>query len=361
MPSCLGIYVDGNIIKYAKVSKDNNIVKIEASGIKFHDNIEETINNIVNETFSYKTPVSINLSDEQYSYAELFSLLNKSDLEKAVQSEFEYFCNENAKNKNTLQYKKIFIESPEDRDKIKVLYTYVDRASLASRTQTFDGFKLTNITPLPICISNLEDFTGKKNSMIINIERLTSISTVVNGEVFRVDMISKGMRDILDEITLKENSYEKSYEICKNTTIYTKAGRGLQVEENDYLESIMPTLYTIIKEIKEVMAKNGISIENIYITGMGAVINNIDLYFQENFENQKCEVLTPYFAEKTNIKINIKDYIEVNSATSLALQGLGQGPKEVNFVNRKGLDKLGDILTADVGSKKGEPKKERSI
>ena len=361
MPSCLGIYIDGNIIKYAKVSKDNNIVKIEASGIKFHDNTEETINNIVNETFSYKTPISINLSDEQYTYADLFSLLNKNDLEKAVQSEFEYFCNENGKNKNTLQYKKISIENPEDRDKLRVLYAYVDRASLASKTQTLDGFKLTNITPLPLCINNLGEFVGKKNGIIVNIERLTTISTIVNGEVVKVDTASKGMRDILDEITLKENSYEKSYEICKNSTIYTKAGRGLQVEENDYLESIMPTLYTIIKETKEIMAKNGIPIENIYITGLGAVVNNIDLYFQENFENQKCEILTPYFAEKTNIKINIKDYIEVNSATALALQGLGQGVKEVNFINRKGFDKIGDMLTSDVGSKKGEAKNKRRI
>ena len=356
MPSCLGIYIDNNIIKYAKVTKDNNMVKIEASGVKFHDNPEETIKSIVNETFSYKTPVSINVSDEQYFYADLFSLLNKSDLEKAVQSEFEYYCNENAKNKNALQYKRLFIDNPEDTDKLKVLYAYIDRASLASKMQAVDGLKLSSAVPLPLCTGNLIKLTNQKNSMIVNIERTTHISTIVNGQIFKVDTISKGMKDVLDEITAQENSYEKSYEICKNSTIYTKAGKSLQTEENDYLESIMPTLYTIIRDIKDVMAKNGVAIENIYITGLGAVINNIDLYFQENFENQKCEILTPYFAEKTNIKVNIKDYIEVNSATALALYGLGEGPRDMSFVAKKGLDKLGDKLGGSGKENKGGAK-----
>lgn len=359
MPSCLGIYIDGNIIKYAKVSKDNNAVKIEASGVKFHDNTEETIEKIVNETFSYKTPISVNLMDEQYTYAELFSLLNKKDLEKAVQSEFEYFCNENGKNKNALQYKRVLIENPENKDKIKVLYSYVEAANLASKTQVLNEFKLDCMVPISLAIKNLVDFTGAKNSIIVNIERNTTVSTIVNGEVYNIDVLSKGMKEVLEAITMKENSYEKAYEICKNTTIYTKEGRTLQTEENDYLEEIMPTLYSIIREIKEVMAKNLIPIENIYITGLGAVINNIDLYFQENFENQKCEIITPYFTEKTNIKVNIKDYIEVNSATALALQSLGQGTKDISFVDKKGID-FGSLFSGSSEKKASSPKVKES-
>ena len=55
-------------------------------------------------------------------------------------------------------------------------------------------------------------------------------------------------------------------------------------------------------------------------------VNNIDLYFQEFFQIEKCEVLKPYFVTE-NIKINVKDYIEVNSAIAVAMQGLGYGIK----------------------------------
>ena len=64
--------------------------------------------------------------------------------------------------------------------------------------------------------------------------------------------------------------------------------------------------------------KNEIEISNIYVTGLATAISNIDLYFQEYFSNIKCEILKPYFIPE-NVKINIKDYIEVNSAIALAM------------------------------------------
>ena len=69
MASCLGIYVQNNLIKYAKVSKERNNIKIEAYGIKFfEDEIEKVIEQIVKETFSYKIPISVNIDKENYSY-----------------------------------------------------------------------------------------------------------------------------------------------------------------------------------------------------------------------------------------------------------------------------------------------------
>ena len=59
MSSCLGIYIEDNIIKYAKVSEERDIVKLETYGIKFYEQLEETIEQIVNETLSYKIPISI--------------------------------------------------------------------------------------------------------------------------------------------------------------------------------------------------------------------------------------------------------------------------------------------------------------
>ena len=60
MSTCLGLYIEENIIKYAKVTKERDQVKIDAFGVKFYENLDQVIKQIVEETFSYKTPISIN-------------------------------------------------------------------------------------------------------------------------------------------------------------------------------------------------------------------------------------------------------------------------------------------------------------
>ena len=62
MSTCLGLYVENNVIKYAKVSKDNDNIKIDSFGIKFYDKLNDAIKQVIEETYSYKTPISINLS-----------------------------------------------------------------------------------------------------------------------------------------------------------------------------------------------------------------------------------------------------------------------------------------------------------
>lgn len=113
----------------------------------------------------------------------------------------------------------------------------------------------------------------------------------------------------------------------------------------------MPTLYDIVGQIRKVINESMDKIEKVYITGTGALINNIDLYFEEYLENVRCEILKPNFI-KISPEINIKDYVEVNSAISLALSGLGQGISGMNFKKVSLLDKLPDFLTMEIGTKK---------
>ena len=359
MSSCLGLYIENNIIKYAKVTKDHDNIKIDSFGIKFYDNVEETIKQIVGETYSYKTPISVNLSDEKYTYANLFSLLNKNDLQKAVKTEFDYFCNENNKNRNALEYRYLLSPNLDDKDKITTLYAYSDKSNIVRKLQILDGYKVTNISPLPMIIQNLSNDNEKTSAAIINIEKNTSVTFIVNGQIQRVEAIEIGMRDVFENIIQKENSYSKAYEICKNTTIYTMQGRNLQVEENEYMEDIMPVLYNIVERTKDIIRSSGLNIEDIYISGLATSINNIDLYFQENFPDKKCEILVPYFVQKTNIKLNIKDYIEVNSAIALALQGLGIGNKAINFKNKSLSEQISQALNIEFGKNPKEPKEKK--
>ena len=148
----------------------------------------------------------------------------------------------------------------------------------------------------------------------------------------------------------------KSYEICKNTTIYTSEGKELQETEMTYLEDIMPTLYTIVGNVRKIINESPQKITKVYLTGTATLINNLDLYFQEYLSEVSCEILKPYFINATK-DISIQDYIEVNSALSLALSGLGQGIQGINFKKQTFEDKIPDWLKIEVNPGKEKQSK----
>lgn len=359
MSSCLGLYIQSNLIKYAKVTKDRENLKVESFGVKFYDNINEAISQIVSETFSYKTPISINLSNESYNYFYLFSLLNKNDIKKSIDTEFDSFCFEKGYNRNALETRYALVPDVQDKQKIKIIHISSNKIEINQKMQELEGNTVNSISPLPISIANIADIKEKENAIIINIEDKTTVTTIIDQKIYNVDKIEEGTESILNSISQKENSYSKAYEICKNTTIYTMEGRDLIQEENLYLEDIMPTLYSIVQSVRNIVDNSIEKISNIYITGTGAIINNIDLYFQEYFSECKCEILKPYFIPET-VKINMKDYIEINSAIALGMQGLGYGIKTLNFKKPTLSDKLPDWMKIEIGTKK-ESKKSKKI
>jgi len=106
-----------------------------------------------------------------------------------------------------------------------------------------------------------------------------------------------------------------------------------QLVENVYLKDIMPTLFKIVSTVKQKFEAQLLTVRKIYITGTAALINNIDLYFQEYMPSYKCEILSPYFIDRVSTKTNVKDYIEVNSAIAVATQGIEEKYKDANFKN----------------------------
>ena len=353
MASCLGLYIESNVIKYAKVTKDHDLLKVEAFGVKFYEKLGETLNQIVSETFSYNIPISINMSEEIYNYFYMFSLLNKNDLKKAINTEFESYCFDKKLNKNAFETRYALCNVEEDRDKLKVIHVSSNKSSIAKILQTLNEFKVSTITPLGTSITNVASIKPKENIIIVNIEETTTITSVINQKIFNVEKMEEGSGTILNKIASKENSYSKAYEICKNSTIYTMEGKELQDEENEYLDYIMPTLHKIVTRVRDYVTNSTSKYDKIYITGTMSVVNNIDLYFQEFFDTEKCEILRPYFVSE-NIKINIKDYIEVNSAIAIGMQGLGYGIKSMNFKKPTLSDQLPDFLKLDMSLGKKE-------
>ena len=351
MASCLGVYVESNTIKYAKVSKEHEKIKVEFFGVKFYDNLEKAINQIIKETYSYKTPISINLSEEIYNYFDMFAMLSNRDLSKAIKTEFEMYCNDQGYNPNVFETRYVVSKNPEDKDKLKVIHIAANKIELTKKNQVLEKYKLAKIIPISISITNLIETRPKENYLIVNMEEMTTVTTILDENVYNIQTFQEGSQEFLRKINLKENSFSKAYEICKNTTIYTAEGKNLQEEEIGYLEDIMPTLYTIVGNVGRIINESQERITKVYLTGTAALINNIDLYFQEYLGEVECEILKPYFINARQ-EISIQDYIEVNSAISLALTGVGQGIQGINFKKQTLKERIPDWLKIEVNSNK---------
>lgn len=353
MSSCLGLYIQDNLIKYAKVSKERDTKKIDAFGVKFYDDdLETAIKQVVEETYSFNTPISVNIEGETYQYFDMFSLLSKKDLTKAIKTEFDSYCAEKGYNPNVFETRYAVVPNADDKQKLKVIYVADNKIELNKRMQLVSDYKVSTIAPISTTIANLQTFSERENAIIVNIEDSTTITTILDQGIYDVQKIPEGTKDILEKINLKENSFTKSYEMCKNTTIYTSEGRELQYAQMDYLEDIMPTLYSIVGQVKKLINEQDKKFEKVYITGTAALINNIDLYFQEYLDETRCEILKPDFIYSTK-DINIKDYIEVNSAISLGLLGVGEGLVSMNFKGQSFGDKMPSWLKTEVKFKEG--------
>lgn len=355
MQNCLGIYIENNLIKYAKVSKDKDTFKVEAFGISFFDDLNETIKKIVEETFSFNTPISINLQNETYLYYDIFALLSKSDIQKTVETEFETFCDENKYNQKAFETRYALVSNIENKEKIKAIHVIVNKIELNKQKQYLEKHNLVGIVPIGTAIASIARLEKKENLLIVNMEEKTTITTVYDRQIYNVETIDQGSQEVLEKINRTENSMSKAYEICKGTTIYT-ANVIDDAKEQPHLGDIVPTLYQICQKLKEVVQESPVKISTVYLTGTLSVINNVDLYFQEFLPEVDCKILKPSIIEGNITQINIKDYIEVNSAISVAMQALGEGIQSLNFKKLGLMNQIKQMVNIDVSLGKGGKK-----
>ena len=348
MQESLGISITDRVIKYAKVVKNNDQLDVASFGVRFYDNLDKDVQRIISETNSKNIPICIDTHDERVNYFSTFGLLSKNDTKRTIDTEYETMCSDNHLNPNAYEGRYLIVNDINNKDRNKVLFFTESKNEIEERERIFQNDKITSMTPLATSICNIVEAKKGENIMIVNIEEKTKVTTILNQKIYNVDTIESGMLEVLDKINEKENSYSKAYEACKNTTIYTMETTATEDPNNKYLSLIIPTLFNIVQEVKKIK-DNYTKIDKIYLTGLGTVINNVDLYFQEYFQESKCEILKPYFATN-NSKINIKDYIEVNSAIALALEGLEYGLKNLNFRTTNWKEELNNLLHSDVKS-----------
>lgn len=359
MQNCLGIYIENNLIKYAKVSKDKNNFKVEAYGLKFFEKVNDAIKKVVEETYSFNTPISINLANEKYLYFDIFALLSKNDIQKTIQTEYEAYCDENKYNTKAFENRYALVPNIENKEKIRAINVLVNKIELNRQKQYLEKSNLTKIVPIGTAIASIAKLEKKENIIIVNMEEKTTITTIYDRQIYNVETIDSGGEEVLEKINRIENSMSKAYEICKGTTIYTSNVID-DTRDQPYLENIIPTLYTIADRVKKTIDDSPVKIGTVYLTGTLAVVNNIDLYFQEILQSVDCKILKPSIIDETSLQTNIKDYIEVNSAIALALQGLGEGIQSLNFKETNVGQKIKQLLNVNIGSEKKHNKTEKN-
>lgn len=351
MQNCLGIYVEEKIIKYAKVSKDRENIKIESFGTKTYEDITQTINQIIQETNSAKTPISVNLTGEYYDYFDLFSLLNKKDLKNSTEIEFEMLCKEKNIRKEDMEARYIFVIDQSQENRMKAINVSIEKDRIQDRKDLFSGYNLSVMEPLPICVTSLARLGEADSELVINMEELTTLTFIQKGQIDKIETIDTSITEALMQIAKKENSISKGYEILKNTTIVAQ-DMEVATSGNEYIDTVTQILSRMLAEIKEKISEYGRQVNKIYFSGTGIVVNNVDMYFQDRLNDIECNVIRPSFLEAQSLKVGIKDYIEVNSAIALALSGTTKGTSdELNFVEKKMLSGGLDITGIPGGAK----------
>ena len=148
-----------------------------------------------------------------YNYFQIFALLSNKDLPKAIRTEFESFCADKNYNPNVFETRYAITPNTQEKDRLKVIHISENKIELNKKIQKFSSYRLQNIIPISMAISNITEFDERENSLIVNIEEKTTVTTILNQNIYDIKILDIGSQEILDKINLKENSYQKAYEI----------------------------------------------------------------------------------------------------------------------------------------------------
>jgi len=320
MASALGIFIDRNIIKYAKLNGIKDKLKVESYGMKYGENHKELLKQIIEETNSSKNNVVINAAEIHYEETSIFSMLKKKDYDKAVEVAYEEIIDKQKLRPELLEYGYILSKNPADSEKLHVLLGIQEKGAMETRANLFgQNVMLYSQMPIGISISNI--YENPLPALIVNIEEDTYITEIYDTEPIKVTRIAIGTKNIIDTINNEENSISKSYEVLRNMVLPTDDMDQISFEGNEYAPVIVSEVMKIVSEIKSVMKKRPGIYKKIYISGTGATISNLETFIEKLIDDVECDILRPAGIEGQK-KVAIKEYVDVNSAIALACEAL---------------------------------------
>lgn len=332
MPSCLGICIEKNLIKYAKLTKDkaSSLTTLNSFGIKFYDSLSDTVSEIISETQSENVPICVGLNSEDYTAVSVFSKLSMKDIKSLVNTNFTSVCEEKNVNSAALDMRYILVRNTGEQDTYKAICIAANKTELTNLGQVFGQYKLTGITSASLANANILKNKGiGEKAAVINIEDDTKITIFNNGEITGLITIPLGLDEVFTRLSEKYNSYSRAYDACKGANAYAESDYSLDEDAKEINDVLLPMLYDLKQRVRAELYEYKDILRNIYITGTGVIINNIDLYFEDAFPGVKCEILVPYFINRD--ASNLKDVLEINNALAIAAYGVDGVDKETDF------------------------------
>lgn len=330
MSSCLGLYLNDNILRYAKLSMDNNkTIKVEQTGIRFvGQNKESLLLEIIEQTNSQDSDIIINTKDDKYVSSQMYDQpQTKNYITDIMKMEFEAWCEKNAKSPEKYNYVYKISDLKNNENKRDAILNITEKVTL-DEYSSVGPYKVSNIYPAPFLLENLVS-QDEKNYILVNLDDQLTITTVLNGSMAEFRSYNVGMTSILSDFSVRLGSYQKAFEACKQMNVYTE---GESMNDKALEGIIEPVLQDVLKYVSTQVTKHRKDVSKVMLTGLGVVFTNIDILFREYLEI-KCEILKPKFLTDTSNVRNIAEILEATSAVTLAYEGLTHENREFGYLN----------------------------
>ncbi len=333
MSSCLGLYINNEMVKYAKLSSDNKKVTLESFGTRFvkFDKMK-VIEEIIEETNSQSTPIALNPSNSIFVNVDMFEQGQiKSYINDITKMEFESWCEKNGKSPANHLFVYKIADTKNLNGKRSAVLNIAEKKSVNDYLETFSNSLASLYSPAFVMERLIP--ADAKNCVVVNFDDNLTITIVLEGKIVDIKTYEIGMKKILDDFTEQLGSYQKSYEACKQINVYSEGE-----DNNDKrLEHILePNLQDILKYVQANIAPYKKQVDKVFIAGSGVVFTNLDILFTEYLE-MKSELLKPDFLADTSNVRNVADIVESIEAIALAYDAIVPIKRESEFVKRTGI------------------------
>lgn len=334
MSNCLGIYLNDNIVKFAKMSYEKDMVKLEQYGTRYIriDPLNQ-IESIIQETNSTGIPIAINPEKSDYINVEMYEQGQvKSYIRDVAKLEFEAWCEKNANLPQNYEYVYRAADSKNLDGRRMLSINVVKKDTIEKYTQRIGN--VVSFYPSNLLTQRLVP-QEEQNYIFVDFSDTLSIRVVENNKIVDLRDLDIGMKQIIESFNEKLGTYQKSYEACKQINVFSEGYDNNDKELEIILE---PLLQNILKKIQLYVDKYRRNVDKIILTGDGIVFTNIDILFTEFF-NLKCEILKPDFLENTSNVRNTADILEAIEAIALAYDALKPIQRESEYIKKSILKK----------------------
>ena len=330
MSSCLGIYVNDNVVKYAKLSYEKNNLKLEQYGTRFVrvDKLS-LIETIIQETNSANCKIAITPEASEFINIEMYDQGQvKTYFDDIAKMEFEAWCEKTGKTASKYNYIYKVADAKNANNKRNLELNVVEKELMDKYTQRFSN--IASIYPASLLTNRLVE-KDDQNYILVDLSDTLTILVVINNKIVEIQNYKIGMKQILSDFSGKLGSYQKAYEACKQINVFSE---GVD-NNNRELESLLePLLQEVLKNTQFFVNQYRGSIDKVILTGTGIIFTNIDILFTE-YLDEKCEILKPSFLEDTSNVRNTADMLEAIAPMALAYDVLVPMPKESEYIKNK--------------------------